>query len=120
MSQLLENLRQRKRDLLLNPTKAAPPKHKKRKEVGACGFVGRLLANYFTSFEFFLMLARGFLIFWVCFYTSLFSLPLLLFFLHSLLYRNKSRFVGCVSFVYLPYLMLLSLFHHIYQSVVSN
>lgn len=89
MTQLLNTLRQKKKDFMQQQVNRAPLKKKKKeKAMSACTYALLQTLNYFRSFEFFMMLTRALLILWFTLYTSIPSLPLLIFFLHSLMYRN--------------------------------
>lgn len=65
------------------------------------------------------MLTRCLLILWFMLYTSVPSLPLLVFLLHSVLYQNQHNFVLVLSLCYFPYLLVLILYHHVIQSVIQ-
>ena len=121
IGQLLRELGDRKRNLMLPrqgpraPGRSKGAGAKKAGSLSACGYLVRLVGGYLASFEFFLLLGRGGLLVWVMMYSSLPCLPLLVFLLHSLLYRAKKQFACIVAALYLPYLLALVLFHIAFQ-----
>lgn len=74
--------------------------------------------NFFYSASFSMHLCRILLIVWILLYTSIPSFILLLILCHSMLTRRGHIFHFMLKYLYLPYVILLLLYHHAFNSIV--
>lgn len=74
--------------------------------------------NFFYSASFSMHICRILLIVWILLYTSIPSFFLLIILFHSMLSRRGHVFLLILRYIYLPYVILLILYHHAFNSIV--
>ena len=75
--------------------------------------------KYIYSASFSMHICRILMAVWIVLYTSVPSLVLLFILVHSMSYIHSKIFMTMLRYIYLPYVIILLLYHHLFNSVKS-